>query len=148
MKTKIILLSLVALLFTACSKDKINEKINKTGNVAGEAVGEFASGVSSGVEKATTPKITLSDALQKKGFALGKSTVSNSAEGKDNVLSQYFIFGADYKGDIIVRVLDSKDMEMGRVKATINAKKDEASYIDFTFDKRTDIDNDSKIIIE
>ncbi|MDR1679090.1 MAG: hypothetical protein LBR81_04860 [Prevotellaceae bacterium] len=149
MKTKVILLSLAVLVFASCSKDKINENINKTGDVAGQVVGEFASGVGSGVEKAITPKITLSDALQKQNISLGKSIIGNDSSGKvDNVLSQYFIFNTDYKGVFTAKVFNNKGLEMGRSKATVKAKKDDAFYIDFVFDKRTDIDNDSRITIE
>jgi hypothetical protein len=37
---------------------------------------------------------------------------------------------------------------MGRVKVPVKAGADEAMFVDFIFDPRTNIDNDSKVVIQ
>src|SRR6478752_6251285 len=147
MKNSIVVLCILAVL-AACSSDKIKEKINETGAATGEAIGEFSSGVSSGVEKALEVNIEMSEALKTKGITFGKQTISNDAEGTDNLLIVYVIFNQYYKGEMTAKAFYNKGQEMGRVKISVEGKKDEAQYLEFHFDKRTNIDSDSKITLE
>lgn len=133
----------------SCSSDKLKEKINETGAATGEAIGEFSTGVSSGVEKALEVKLDLSEGLKSKGITFGKQTISNDpAGGEDNLLIVYVIFNQDFKGSIIAKAFDNKGQEMGRVKIEVSGKKDETQFLEFHFDKRTNIDSDSKITLE
>jgi hypothetical protein len=147
MKNIITVIALSSVLLS-CSSDKIKEKINETGETTGEVIGEFSTGVSSGVEKALEVNIELSEALKTKGITFGKQTINNDVEGTDNLLIVYVIFNQYYKGDITAKAFDSKGQEMGRVKISVEGKKDEAQYLEFHFDKRTNIDSDSKITLE
>jgi hypothetical protein len=148
MKTLKLSILLVIAIFYSCSSDSIKQKINKTGDVAGQALGEFASGVSSGVEKAVQPKIEIGDNLKAAGIAFGKMTLSSDTSSNENVLLAYIIFNAKYQGSIMAKVFDNKSLEMGRAKINIAGDKDDAKFFEFHFDKRTDIDNDSRIVIE
>ena len=145
---KIYLNLLTYILITSCSSESVKEKINKTGDVAGQVVGEFASGVSNGVVKAINPKIEISESLKKTEITFGKMTVSSDSIGNDNLLQIYIIFNSDLKKEITAKAFDSKKLEIGRVKIKIEGKKDEAKYFEFHFDKRTEINNDCKIVIE
>lgn len=131
----------------ACSPIDVKEKINKAGDVAGQTVGEFASGISTGVEKAFEVNVELSEAIKKAGITIGKVTLEDSS-GTDNVLTVYMIFDRDFKGSVTAKAFDSKGVEMGRVKTNIQAKKEDAAFCEFRFDKRTNIDTDSKVILE
>lgn len=133
---------------SACSTEKIKDKINKTGDVAGQAVGEFTSGVTSGIEKSIEPKVILSDVLKNSGISFGKILVSGDSTETDNVLTIYVIFDQDFKGTLTAKAFDNKKREMGRVKKQVVGKKDETQYIDFHFDRRADIDNDSELLID
>jgi hypothetical protein len=137
-----------ALLITSCSSKKIKEKINKTGDVAGQAIGEFTTGVTTGVEKAIEPNVELSHELLKNGITSGKIIISSDSGASDNILTAYLVFDKDFNQNLTAKAFDSKGIEMGRVKIPVQGKKAEASYFEFKFDKRTNIDNDSKIIIE
>ena len=149
MRTLYVAASICFLLIgSGCSTSSIKENINKTGDAAGQAIGEFASGVSTGVKKAIEPKIELTDDLKNKGIALGKTVVSSDSLGKDNILVAYIIFNSDYTGTITAKAFDNKNLEIGRVKQPVKARKDETQYLEFRFDKRTDIDNDSRIALE
>ncbi len=145
-------LFLVTLSLSSCStdevKDGIKKGINKTGDVTGQAIGEFTSGVSSGVVKTFEPNIELSEALQAKGLKFGKKIVSSDSVGTDNLLVVYVIFNNDYKGHLVAKAYDVKGQEMGRVKLAVEGKADDARYLEFHFDKRTNIDSDSKLVVE
>lgn len=141
----VFLLSIMA----ACSSGSIKEKINETGAATGEAIGEFSTGVSSGVEKALEVNLELNESLTSKGITFGKQTISNDPTGgEDNLLIVYLIFEKDFTGSMLAKVYDNKGQEMGRVKIDVQGKKDEAKFVEFHFDKRTNIDSDSKITIE
>jgi len=149
MKNKLSFLILVSCMAFGCSPNKIKENINKTGDVAGQAIGEFTSGVTTGVKKVIDTHVELSDVLKSNGITFGKIIVtSDSSVENENVLIVYMIFNKDYKGTMIAKAFDNKNLEMGRVKLDVEGKKDEAKYIEFHFDPRTDIDSDSKLTME
>jgi hypothetical protein len=132
----------------SCVSNETKEKLNEAGNETGQTVGKFVSGITHGVEKSLEVKVELSQTLKNKGIELGKITVENDAEGKDNMLVVYIIFNQDFKGSLFARTYDNKGLEMGRSKLIVTGKKDEARFIEFHFDKHTNIDSDSKITIE
>lgn len=137
----------VLLVLASCSGGTVKEKLNQAGDVAGQTVGEIASGVASGVKKALELKVELSEGLKQKGLRMGRVELNDSS-GADNVLAVYLIFDRDFKGAITARVFDSHDAEMGRARVEAEALKDEAKFIEFRFDPRTNIDNDSRISLE
>lgn len=142
-------LIIVFVLAFSCSPKKIKENINKTGDAAGQAIGEFTSGVTTGVKKVIDAQVELSDALKTSGISFGKVIVSSdSAVNSENVLTVYVIFNKNYKGTMTAKAFDTKNLEMGRVKLSVEGKKDETKYIEFHFDPRTDIDKDSRLTIE
>ncbi len=145
-KSIYILLSIL-LLFTSCRSCS-----KRLGDTLGESVGEFSEGVAKGAEKAFDIEVIFSKELKEKGISVGKvllssDTAANNA-GHDNKLSIYLIFEKDYKGVVQVRVTDAKGLEIGRSKDSVDAKAGDAGYFDLIFDKRTNIDSDSKINIE
>ena len=148
MKTKLMICVFFALVLIQCSSKGTKENINKVGNVTGQAVGELVSGISSGVKKAFDVKIELQKNLADQGISFGKITVTSDSSGTDNLLTVYVIFNKDFKGALTAKAFDNKGLEMGRVKLTIEGKKDEAKYFEFHFDKRTKIAFDSKLTIE
>ena len=147
MMYKSILAACTFFLLQACSGDGVKEKINKAGDVAGQTVGEFAHGVSTGVEKALNIKIELSQALKDSGVSVGKVSIADSGNN-DNVLQVYMIFAKGINANLTAKAYDQNGAEMGRVKVPVKAGADEAKYVDFIFDPRTNIDNDSKVVIQ
>jgi hypothetical protein len=135
------------LLFTSCRSCS-----KKLGDKVGESVGEFSEGVAKGAEKAFDIEVNASEDLKNKGVNVGKvllgSDTAKANRGHDNKLSVYLIFDKDYKDVVRVRVTDAKGLEIGRSKDSVDAKQGDAGYYDFYFDRRTNIDSDSKIIIE
>jgi len=145
---KLFLGALIVLFIQACSGQEAKEKINRAGDVAGETVGEFVSGVSSGVSKAFDVKVTLPPGLADQGLAFGKVTVSSDSVGTDNLLTLYVIFEKSFRGTLTAKVFDDKQLEMGRARVHLKGKAGEARFVEFHFDRRTNIDTNSKIAVE
>lgn len=143
-----ILIAFFGLYLCSCSPSKIKEKINETGDAAGQAIGELATGITTGVKKSIQPQVELSEKLKTDGISLGKILVSGDSTEVENIVTAYIIFNANFKQHLTVKAFDKKQLEMGRVRIEVEGKKDEAKYVEFHFDKRTDIDNDSKVTIE
>jgi hypothetical protein len=149
MKTGLqIILIFIAFFLASCVSNETKEKINEAGNETGQTVGKFVTGITHGVEKALEVKVELTQNLKDKGIELGKISIADDSEGKDNLLVVYVIFNQDFKGTLFARTFDNKGLEMGRSKVTVSGKKDDARFIEFHFDKHTKIDNDSRITLE
>lgn len=120
------------------------------GHKVGETVGEFTEGVTKGAQKAFDIVIKPSEDLKKRGISVGKVLYGSdtATNGDDNKLSVYIIFAKDFDADVIVKVSDAKGLEMGRAKTRVKGVPGDAAYFDFIFDKRTNIESDSKITIE
>ena len=145
---KIRIFVLIAFALQACTSNSIKEKINKAGDIAGEATGEFIEGASKGVERAFDVDIQLNQNLLSKGIQFGKATVTNDSIGVDNLLVIYVIFNQDFKGTMTAKAFDNKSLEMGRATIEVVGKKDETKYVEFHFDKRTNIDSKNKLTVE
>jgi hypothetical protein len=139
---------LLLCLLGACTSSSIKDKINKVGDAAGQVAGEFAQGASKGISKAFDVKVEVPKALSAQGLEFGKNTVSNDSVGTDNLLLLYIIFHADFKGTLVAKAYDDQSLEMGRASANVIGKKSEAHFVEFHFDKRTNIDSKNRITIE
>lgn len=145
---KVILATLITAGLISCTSNSIKEKINKAGDIAGQATGEFVEGASKGISKAFDVKIEIDPTLAAKGIEFGKTSVTSDSIGTDNLLVVYVIFNKDFKGKLISKAFDDKAVEMGRVAVEVEGKKDEAKYVEFHFDKRTNLDSKNKITVE
>lgn len=154
MKKYLLLASVIS--FAACNlgnkvSNLTEEVANKTATKAGEILGgstrSFADGVGEGLDKAGNSSIKLSENLSKKGIKLGGHKIE-TLSGNDNKISIYFIFEEDFTDTITVKAFDKQMQEVGRVKQELSGKKDDAGYIDFVFDERTNIDPKYTITIE
>lgn len=147
MKTKIFI-TVILICHTLTSCNTAHEKINEVSEKVGQAGGEVIKSVTTGVDKAFEVNVELAENLKSQGINLGKVTLSNDSTGTDNKVSVYIIFTKDFKGQLTMKAFDNKNLEMGRVKTDIEMKKDDAKFVDFKFDLRTNIDTDSKLTIE
>ena len=130
---KIFMLVVVATYLTSCHGT--SKKVGETGT-------EIVTSIKEGIDKNLECTIELSAALQNKGMKTGKFIINH------NTLSVYLIFDNDFNENVMARVSDKFGKEYGRVAQNITAKKAEAKFIDFVFDKRVDIESKSKIVIE
>ncbi|MBV7268002.1 hypothetical protein [Winogradskyella luteola] len=150
MKLNIWILCMICLVLVSCNgvANKTKEGINKGGEVVGETATEFFEGVSEGVDKTLECEIVLSENLLIKGLKNGIYNIENQPIGKNNKLTIYLIFNEDFDSDVTAKAYNKNGLEIGRAKANVSGKKDDAGYFDFKFDDRTDIGFRNKIILE
>jgi hypothetical protein len=129
----------------ACSG--VTEKIGEGSEKAGRAVGEIARGMSSGVEQAFEITPETDTAFRLRGLSLGKVQLGNDGEGIDNRLSIYLIARHAIDLQVSAKVFDPKGLEMGRSRAAVKMAAGEARFVDFVFDKRTNIDRDTRVLL-
>jgi hypothetical protein len=134
--------------FTSCdwAKKKTKDTVNKTGEIIAKTGSEFVDGVSKGIEKTFNNEIELGENLKNRGIQLGKIKINSSDSTSDNILNVYVIFGNDFDQNILVKVMNEDGQEYGRSNQMVVGKKGDAKYIDFIFDKRTNIDGKGKLI--
>ena len=129
--------------------DSAKNVLNKTGEVIGEGSSEFAKGLKKGVDNTFDSEVVMADALKQKGVSYGKYSLEHdSSAANKNKLIIYLIFDKDFEGEITAKVFDQKGNEYGRSREQISAKKGDAKYIDFLFDRRTDFESKSKFVME
>lgn len=147
MKNILIILSFT---FFSCNqaKQKAKETVHKAGEVVSKAGSEFVDGVSKGIEKTFQNQIVISEQLKKQGIKTGKILINGSDSTTDNILTPYLIFDDNFDQSITIKVISAEGQEYGRVTQQVTGKKGEAKYVDFTFDKRTNIDSKGKLIFE
>ncbi|HEY9047923.1 MAG TPA: hypothetical protein VIN08_18575, partial [Ohtaekwangia sp.] len=69
--------------------------------------------------------------------------------GVDNLVSVYCIFNQDFEDTVMLKAYDNQKLETGRSKLIIKAKKDDAGFYDFPFDKRANLDTeDCRLILQ
>lgn len=141
---------MICLVLVSCNgiANKTKEGINKGGEVVGETATEFFEGVSEGVDKTLECEIVLSENLLNKGLRNGVYNIENQPIGKNNKLTIYLIFNEDFDSNVTAKAYNKNGLEIGRAKANVSGKKDDAGYFDFEFDDRTDIGFRNKIILE
>jgi hypothetical protein len=140
----------LVILVASCNwaKQKTKETVNKTGEAIGKAGSEFANGVSKGVEKTFENEVKISEQLTKQGLQSGKVVINGTDSTSDNILTAYLIFNNNFAREITVKVFSPAGQEYGRIKQKITGQKGDAHYVDFVFDKRTNIDGKGTIQFE
>lgn len=141
---------IIVIPFFSCNwaKEKAKETVNKTGEIVAKTGSEFVNGVDKGVQKTFSNQLTLSEDLIKKGIKTGRINILSGDSARDNIISVYLIFENDFKQIVTVKVVDENNLEYGRTTQSVTGKKGEGKYVDFTFDKRTNIDSKGKMIFE
>ena len=146
---KIVTLLFVFILM-ACNgvSKKTEQTLNKVGEAAGKGAGELIDGISKGLESSFDVEIELSEKLKSTGLTIGKKVISSANGGTDNWVAVYFIFDQNFKDTITAKVFDPEANEYGRTTAIVNATAGNTFFVDFYFDKRTNIDAKSVLVLE
>jgi hypothetical protein len=145
---KLILSLFLANLFIACRTESGNERLQGATEKVGESAAKAVKGIKAGIEKATKINIELSENLKNRGLSLGKTKLDSKNGGRHNVLNIYLIFDKKLNRNVLLKVLNNQNEEIGRTKSLISGDAGDAKYLDFIFDKRTNIDRDFKILME
>lgn len=116
---------------------------SKSGEITGKTVTAFGKSAYDGAGKILKNKIILFPLLKEKGIEVGKIV-----QEENNALQIYIIFNKDFKGNMMVRIKDANNEEIGRTTNYIEGKAGQATYESFTFHQMTDIQEQSTIFIE
>jgi hypothetical protein len=139
---------LVTLGVLSCRTESGNERLEGASEKVGTSAAKVVSGLKSGIEKVAKINIELSEALKTKGLSLGKSKLESKNGGRHNMLNVYLIFDKKMNRNITMKAFNKQNEEIGRTKLLVTGEAGEAKYVDFIFDKRTNIDRDYKIVLE
>jgi hypothetical protein len=142
--------AILCLVLSSCNwaKDKTKKTLNKGGEIVGKAGSEVAEGISKGVEETFTISIEKSKRLDSSGIKLGRVSISGTDSSTDNVVSVYLIFDQKYTGIIMAKAIGQDGLEFGRTSVNISADLNEARFVDFIFDRRTNLDRNDHLILE
>jgi hypothetical protein len=149
MQNKFILFLLISSIsMYSCRTESGNERLQGATEKVGESASKAVKGLKAGIEKATKVNIELSENLKTRGLSLGKTKLDSKNGGRHNMLNVYVIFDKKMNRNVLLKVFNNQNEEVGRTKTLISGNEGEAKYIDFIFDKRTNIDRDFKIRME
>ncbi len=151
MPKKLLILGFAILTLAACNriKDTAKNTINKTGEVVGEGATQLADGLKNGATNTFHCDLKIAQSLNNTGISAGKFDIhSGDSTSSENTVSVYLIFEKDFDKQIVAKVTDKNNLEYGRASLEIKAKKGDAKFFDFKFDKRTNIETKSTITIE
>ena len=148
MKSINIICILIVISTISCTWDKAKDAANKTGETVAKAGSEVVDGVVKGVQETFSNEVVVSDNLKTNGLKTGKIIITSTDSATDNMISAYLIFERDFNQQVSIKVFDGQGLEYGRTNQLISAKAGEAKYVDFIFDKRTNIDGKGKISFE
>ena len=129
-------------------KTKAENTITSTGKSLGRGTSEFFKGVREGVDKTLNCQVELSKKLKNQGLGAGKFYISQSKGASDNVLTVYMLFDKKINKKVSIRVYDRKGREYGRTSTVVEGNAGDATYIDFVFNPRTEIEAKSKFTLE
>lgn len=146
--SKSIVLFAIASISIACRTESGNERLQGATEKVGQSAAKAVKGLKTGIEKATKINIELSENLTSRGLSLGKTKLDSKNGGRHNMLNVYMIFDKKLNRSLLAKVFNNQNEEIGRTKTQISGDAGEAKYIDFIFDKRTNIDRDFKIVVE
>ncbi|MBS1618247.1 MAG: hypothetical protein JST76_06995 [Bacteroidetes bacterium] len=141
-------LFIITLALTSCQrlKDKSKEAIKESGNAVGQGASQFAAGVRNGVDRTFQSHVEVDSSLERSGFHTGKFSIQKA--DSFYILSVYGIFEKNIEREISVRVYDEKGQEYGRSHTHVMGHAGDASYLDFHFDPRTDIESRSRFVLQ
>lgn len=90
--------------------------------------------------------IEVDSSLVRSGVHTGKFSIQKA--DSLYILSVYGIFEKNIDREISVRVYDEKGQEYGRSHTHVMGHAGDASYLDFHFDPRTDIESRSRFVLQ
>ncbi len=134
----------IGLMMVNCRTEEGNEKLADAGQKVGTSAATMVKSMKAGIEKVSKINLEVSENLKTRGVEIGKVTLGSKG-GRHNMLSVYVIFDKKINKNVMIKITNSQGIEVGRTSSLISGNAGEAKYIDFVFDKRTNIDRDHKI---
>ncbi len=118
------------------------EALQKEGKSAIESatkgVGELVKGANSGITESLNVSSVVSEPTFEANFEDCKAEKKYSSDtDKEKKVNIYLIAKKDFKGKLMMKAFNEDKKEIGRSSIEVTIKKDEAKYVDFSFDERT-----------
>ena len=152
MKTKSVIVSslFLGLILGSCdwTRNKAKDSLHKGGEIVGKAGSEVVDGVAKGVEESFANLVETSTGITSNGIRLGQVKVYGTDSTTDNIVSVYLIFDKRFAGRMTAKAIDNNGLEFGRASMDIAADSGQAKFVDFVFDKRTNIDRNDRVKLE
>lgn len=131
----IALFSLVAALLVGCDK-KEDSLAKRVGEAIGQQATDFTTGVGKGIDQKMMVQVSLTPHVLVLGLT---NTIAKSLGlGTTNGISVYFIASQSVSNTLVARALNGDGVEVGRSRRPVVMQKDDAAYINFSFDDQMD----------
>ncbi|MBF7091058.1 hypothetical protein IUY40_05850 [Flavobacterium sp. ALJ2] len=116
----------------------LQEQGKEAAKSASKGIGDVIKGINSGISESINTSKVISEPTFKVNFEECKAEKIYGADtDKQKKVTIYLIAKNDFKGDLILKAYDANKKEIGRSRLEISIKKDDAKYVDFSFDERT-----------
>lgn len=109
----------------------------KTGETIGKQLTEFATGVGKGIDQKMLVEVTLAPEVQ----ALGLTNTIAKSLGLDTMskgISIYLIASEPVSTTLLAKAVNSDGVEIGRSRAEVEFQRNDARYVNFTFESEMD----------
>jgi hypothetical protein len=131
----ITILGLLVALLVGCGK-KEDSIAKRVGEAIGQQATDFTTGVGKGIDQKMMVQVSLTPQVQALGLT---NTIAKSLGlGSTNGISVYFIASQNVSNTVVARALNGDGVEVGRSRRPVVIQKDEAAYVDFSFDDQMD----------
>ena len=122
--------------------DGAGKALQKEGKQAIESatkgVSELIKGANSGINESVNYSKVISEPSFQANFEECKAEKKYGSDyEKTKKVNVYLIAKNDFKGKLILKAFDRDKKEIGRSNIEVSIKKDDAKYVDFSFDERT-----------
>ncbi len=104
-----------------------------------EGIGEVFKGVSKGFNESLEKVVVDVDAELQPVLEVGRAGKRYNDSTQTTTIVLYTVFNKDFNGQLILRMLDKNNQEIGRQLTSVNKKAEESDFVEFSFDKRTQI---------
>lgn len=103
-----------------------------------KGLGELVKGANSGISESVNVSKIVSDPSFAVNFEECRAEKIYGADmDKIKKVNVYLIAKKDFNGKLILKAFDDDKKEIGRSSLEVSIKKDDAKYVDFSFDERT-----------
>lgn len=128
-------IGLLTALLVGCGK-KEDSIAKRVGETIGQQATDFTKGIGKGIDQKMMVHVSLTPQVQ--GLGLTNTIAKSSGLGSTNGISIYFIASQSVSNTLIARALNSEGVEVGRSRRLIVMQKDDANYVNFSFDNQMD----------
>jgi hypothetical protein len=116
----------------------LQEQGKEAAKSASKGIGDVIKGINSGVSESINTSKVISEPAFNANFEECKAEKIYGADtDKQKKVTIYLIAKKDFKGNLVLKAFDADKKEIGRSSLEVSIKKDDAKYVDFSFDERT-----------